>query len=106
MQMLITARSDTDDSPITLAPHFTGRQPSTTPDALSLTSPATDTSPGDCEPVLADHLLFAFNCLGISAAHQNVLATSASRVIFHRDPSTRPCVAAEPTPPAALQSGR
>ena len=35
--------------------------------------------------VLADHLLFAFNRLGISAADQAALATAASNVIFHRD---------------------
>jgi protein-L-isoaspartate(D-aspartate) O-methyltransferase len=35
--------------------------------------------------VLAHHLLFAFNRLGISTQHQHMLAATASRVVFQQE---------------------
>ncbi|MGW7351337.1 methyltransferase, FxLD system [Streptomyces sp. NPDC054784] len=39
--------------------------------------------------VLTDHLLFAFNRLGVSAEHQAAIARAASHLIFHREPGGR-----------------
>ncbi|WP_411146305.1 methyltransferase, FxLD system [Streptomyces sp. x-80] len=83
VQMLITAHSDTDDSPLTRIPDWptafenAGR-------ALADLAHHGQLTRG-LRAVLTDHLLFAFNRLGISAAHQKVLATAASRAIFHRE---------------------
>lgn len=84
VQMLITAQGDTEDSPLALLPDWpaafedTGR-------TLADLAHRGQLARG-LRAVLTDHLLFAFNRLGISAAHQSVLATAASRVIFHREP--------------------
>ncbi|MGH3720522.1 MAG: methyltransferase, FxLD system [Pseudonocardiaceae bacterium] len=48
--------------------------------------------------VLAHHLLFAFNRLGIAAQHQHVLATAASQVVFQPE--------IVPDPPLSSGSGR
>ncbi|MFD4943554.1 methyltransferase, FxLD system [Streptomyces sp. NPDC058409] len=84
VQMLITARSDTDDSPLTLAPDWPAAFEDTGRTLADLARHGQLTR--GLRAVLTDHLLFAFNRLGISAAHQNVLATAASRAIFHREP--------------------
>ncbi|WP_329143011.1 methyltransferase, FxLD system [Streptomyces sp. NBC_01456] len=84
VQTLITAESYNQDSPLTLEPHW----PTAFEDAghtLADLAHHGGLTRG-LRAVLTDHLLFAFNRLGISAQHQNVLATAASRVIFHREP--------------------
>ncbi|WP_329060601.1 methyltransferase, FxLD system [Amycolatopsis sp. NBC_01480] len=85
VQTLITAQADTDDSPLTQAPGWAtafedaGR-------TLAELAQHGQLARG-LRAVLADQLLFAFNRLGIPAAHQKTLATAASRVIFHREPT-------------------
>lgn len=88
VQILITAEGDHQDSPLALNPGWptafqdTGR-------ALAALAHRGRLTRG-LRAVLTDHLLFAFNRLGIPAQHQNVLATAASRVIFHRKPNAHP----------------
>ncbi|MEN8649453.1 methyltransferase, FxLD system [Streptomyces sp. 21So2-11] len=84
VQMLITAQGDTDDSPLTLTPGWPAAFEDTGRTLADLARHG-QLARG-LRAVLTDHLLFAFNRLGISAAHQSVLATAASRVIFHREP--------------------
>ncbi|MGW0827123.1 methyltransferase, FxLD system [Streptomyces sp. NPDC002845] len=85
VQMLITADGDTADSPLAQAPAWpsafedTGRALA----GLALHGHLTR----GIRSVLTAHLVFAFNRLGISAEHQAVLATAASRVVFHRQPA-------------------
>ncbi|MFJ2112086.1 methyltransferase, FxLD system [Streptomyces sp. NPDC087850] len=84
VQTLITAESDNEDSPLALEPGW----PAAFEDAgraLAILAHHGRLTRG-LRAVLTDHLLFAFNRLGISAQHQNVLATAAARVIFHREP--------------------
>jgi protein-L-isoaspartate(D-aspartate) O-methyltransferase len=84
VQTLITAESDNQNSPLTLEPDW----PNAFEDAghtLAALAHHGRLTRG-LRAVLTDHLLFAFNRLGISAQHQNILATAASRVIFHREP--------------------
>lgn len=94
VQMLITAESDNQGSPLTQQPDW----PTAFEDSgrtLAALAHHGRLFRG-LRAVLTDHLLFAFNRLGISAQHQNVLAIAASRVIFHR----------EPIPDAAPRSAR
>ncbi|MFF3277224.1 methyltransferase, FxLD system [Streptomyces chrestomyceticus] len=98
VQMLITAQSDNQDSPLTREPDW----PTAFEDAgreLAALAHHGHLTRG-LRAVLTDHLLFAFNRLGISAQHQNVLATAASRVIFHREPIPHAAPATTRTDPA------
>ncbi|WP_434593625.1 methyltransferase, FxLD system [Streptomyces sp. A5-4] len=84
VQTLLTAKADSPGSPLTLTPAWpagfedAGR-------ALADLAHHGHLTRG-LRAVLTDHLLFAFNRLGISAPYQAVMATAASRVIFHREP--------------------
>jgi protein-L-isoaspartate(D-aspartate) O-methyltransferase len=40
--------------------------------------------------VLAHHLLFTFNRLGVSAEHQRLLATAASQAVFQHEHASGP----------------
>lgn len=83
VQRLVTATTDTDDSPLRSAPAWpaafehAGR-------ALSDLNQQGDLTRG-LRAVVTHHLLFAFNRLGISAEHQHLLATAASQVVFQQD---------------------
>ncbi|MEU7162031.1 methyltransferase, FxLD system [Streptomyces chrestomyceticus] len=101
VQMLLTAQGDNDTSPLTRTPGW----PTAFEDAgraLAGLAHHGQLSRG-LRAVLTDHLLFAFNRLGICATHQNALATAASRAIFHReltpatDTRTIPAGTAHPT---------
>ncbi|WP_329064633.1 methyltransferase, FxLD system [Streptomyces sp. NBC_01429] len=104
VQLLVTAESDNQDSPLTLEPDWptafegAGR-------ALAALAHHGRLTRG-LRAVLTDHLLFAFNRLGISAQHQNVLATAASRVIFHREPIPEATSRSTRTAPAHLTTVR
>lgn len=80
---LITAADDSPISPLTAAPKWpatferAGRELSRLAQAGRLTR--------GLRAVLAHHLLFAFNRLGVSAEHQHALAVAAGRAIFQED---------------------
>lgn len=83
VQRLITAIGDADDSPLRSTPAWpasfehAGR-------ALARLSRRGDLTRG-LRAVLAHHLLFAFNRLGIPSEHQYLLAAAACQVVFHHD---------------------
>lgn len=84
VQILITAQSDAPDSPLTQRPDWaTGFDDAG--QALAQAAQRGHLTRG-IRAVLTDHVLFALNRLGVSAADQATLATAASRVIFHRRP--------------------
>ncbi|MFF3400355.1 methyltransferase, FxLD system [Streptomyces sp. NPDC002659] len=83
VQMLITAEDDNADSPLTHTPAWPSGFEQTGRTLAKLAHHGQLTR--GLRAVLTDHLLFAFNRLGISAADQAALATAASKVIFHRD---------------------
>ncbi|OEV07390.1 methyltransferase, FxLD system [Streptomyces nanshensis] len=85
VQMLITAADDIPGSPLSQTPAW----PTAYEDAgkaLAELAGGGSLTRG-IRAVLTDHLLFAFNRLGISAEHQAAIARAASRIIFHRQPS-------------------
>ncbi|MFI0242540.1 methyltransferase, FxLD system [Streptomyces sp. NPDC016845] len=86
VQLLITADSDHRDSPLTRTPQWPAAFEDTGRTLAALARHGCLTR--GLRAVLTDHLLFAFNRLGISAQHQNILASAASRVVFHREPTT------------------
>lgn len=88
VQTLITAESDNKDSPLSLVPAWPGAFEDAGAALADLARRGHLTR--GIRAVLTDHLLFAFNRHGISATHQNTLATAASRVIFHREPIPSP----------------
>ncbi|MEV7124002.1 methyltransferase, FxLD system [Kitasatospora griseola] len=98
VQLLLTAERDNPDSPLSQAPAW----PAAFEDAghaLAALNNKGHLSRG-LRAVLADHLLFAFNRLGISAEQQALLATAASRIVFHRQPgsiATAPTAQSQPT---------
>ncbi len=83
VQRLVTAAGDTADSPLASAPAWpaafehAGR-------ALADLAQQGNLTRG-LRAVLAHHLLFVFNRLGVCAQHQHVLATAASRIVFQQD---------------------
>lgn len=83
VQRLVAAAGDTGDSPLASAPDWlaafehAGR-------ALADLAQQGDLTRG-LRAVLTHHLLFALNRLGVSAQHQHVLATAASRVVFQQE---------------------
>lgn len=98
VQMLITAEGDSPDSPLTQCPAW----PSAFEDAgraLADVGHLGRLTRG-IRALLADHLLFAFNRLGISAEHQALLATAASRIVFHRKASPDAAARGTRTTPA------
>ena len=84
VQLLVTAASDNSDSPLTLAPDWPAAFDSAGAALADLAQQGALAR--GLRAVLTDHLLFAFNRLGIPAQHQSLLATAASKVIFHRKP--------------------
>lgn len=82
VQALITAEGDRPDSPISRSPDWPAAFENAGRALADLGHRGRLTR--GIRALLADHLLFAFNRLGISAKHQALLATAASRIIFHR----------------------
>lgn len=87
VQTLLTAGSDTTGSPLTRSSGWPSCFDQAGRDLADLAHHG-HLSRG-LRAVLTDHMLFAFNRLGIPAEHQAVLATAASRVVFHRQPAPR-----------------
>ncbi|MGW6454367.1 thiopeptide-type bacteriocin biosynthesis protein, partial [Streptomyces sp. NPDC055078] len=83
VQILITAQGDTDGSPLARRPEWPAAFEAAGSTLATLAHHGRLTR--GLRAVLTDHLLFAFNRRGISASHQSILATAASRVIFHRE---------------------
>ncbi len=87
VQRLITSTGDADGSPLADEPEW------------SIAFEATGFALRDLHDlgrlgrglraVLAHHLLFHFNRLGISADHQHQIATAAHKAVFHRDTNLR-----------------
>lgn len=84
VQMLITAADDSPGSPLTQNPAWPAAYESAGTALADLAGQGALTR--GIRAVLTDHLLFAFNRLGISAEHQAAIARAASRIIFHREP--------------------
>lgn len=80
VQQLLAAASDTDDSPLASAPDWPAAFEHTGQALADLAQQGTLTR--GLRAVLAHHLLFAFNRLGVAAEHQHVLYTAASQVVF------------------------
>ncbi|MBA2310626.1 MAG: methyltransferase, FxLD system, partial [Pseudonocardiales bacterium] len=86
VRQLLTAADDTDDSPMRTAPAWpqafrhAGH-------ALAELAHHTTLTRG-LRALLAHHLLFSLNRLGISAEHQRLLATAASQVVFQHTEHT------------------
>ncbi|MGH3710646.1 MAG: thiopeptide-type bacteriocin biosynthesis protein [Pseudonocardiaceae bacterium] len=95
VQQLITATTDTDDSPLRSAPAWpaafdhAGRVLADPNQQGNLTR--------GLRAVLIHHLLFAFNRLGISAEHKHLLATAASQVVFQQQHAATTGVASSST---------
>lgn len=83
VQQLLTAAGDTDDSPLASAPDWPAAFEHTGQILADMARQGTLTR--GLRAVLAHHLLFTFNRLGVAAQHQHVLATAASQVIFRQD---------------------
>ncbi|WP_206441068.1 methyltransferase, FxLD system [Streptomyces boncukensis] len=84
VQMLITAAEDSPGSPLTQTPAWPAAYEGAGVALADLAGHGSLTR--GIRAVLTDHLLFAFNRLGISAEHQAAIAHAASRIIFHREP--------------------
>ncbi len=82
VQRLVTAAADTDDSPLRAAPAWPAAFEHAGRVLADLNHHGNLTR--GLRAVLAHHVLFAFNRLGISAGHQHLLATAASQVIFQQ----------------------
>jgi len=80
VQRLVTAAGDTDDSPLASAPAWSAAFEHAGQALADLAQQGNLTR--GLRAVLAHHLLFAFNRLGVSAQHQHMLATAVSRVVF------------------------
>ncbi|MGH3546710.1 MAG: methyltransferase, FxLD system [Pseudonocardiaceae bacterium] len=96
VQRLLAAYGDTGESPLALAPDWPVAFEHTGQALADMAQQGTLTR--GLRAVLAQHLLFAFNRLGIAAEHQHVLATAASQVIFQQE--------IVPDPPLSSGSGR
>ncbi|HVQ99754.1 MAG TPA: methyltransferase, FxLD system, partial [Mycobacterium sp.] len=83
VQRLLAAASDTGDSPLASAPDWPAAFEHTGQALADMAQQGILTR--GLRAVLAHHLLFAFNRLGIAAQHQHVLATAASQVVFQRE---------------------
>jgi protein-L-isoaspartate(D-aspartate) O-methyltransferase len=83
VQRLLTTAGDTGDSPLALAPDWSAAFEHTGQTLADMAQQGTLTR--GLRAVLAHHLLFAFNRLGIAVEHQHVLATAASQVIFQQE---------------------
>jgi protein-L-isoaspartate(D-aspartate) O-methyltransferase len=83
VQMLLTSVGDAPTSPLAAAPEW----PAAFEDAGRALRNVTDRGllTRGLRAVLAHHLLFSFNRLGIPAEQQHRLAAAAQRVVFNRD---------------------
>ncbi|WP_326796965.1 methyltransferase, FxLD system [Streptomyces sp. NBC_01808] len=86
VQMLITAADDSPGSPLAQTPAWPAAYENAAKALADLAGHGALTR--GIRAVLTDHLLFAFNRLGISAEHQAVVARAASRTVFHRKPGS------------------
>ncbi|MET7640626.1 methyltransferase, FxLD system [Streptomyces sp. NPDC005438] len=84
VQMLITAAADSPGSPLTQNPAWSATYESAGTALTDLAGQGALTR--GIRAVLTDHLLFAFNRLGISAEQQAAIARAASSIVFHREP--------------------
>jgi protein-L-isoaspartate(D-aspartate) O-methyltransferase len=88
VRQLLTGATDTDHSPLRAAPawpmafQYAGRALADVAQRGTLTR--------GLRAVLAHHLLFTFNRLGVSAEHQHLLATAASQVVFQHEHACGP----------------
>lgn len=80
---LITATADTDHSPLRSTPAWPGAFQHAGRALADLAQHGTLTR--GLRAVLAHHLLFTFNRLGVSAEHQNLLAIAAGQVVFQHE---------------------
>jgi protein-L-isoaspartate(D-aspartate) O-methyltransferase len=98
VQRLVTAAADTDDGPLHSAPAWPAAFEHTGQVLANMNQQGN--LPRGLRAVLTHHMLFTVYRLGISAAHQHLLATAASQVIFQQEhastaglasSSARPC---------------
>lgn len=83
VQRLVTATTDTEDSPLHAAPAWPAAFEHAGRVLTELNQQGNLTR--GLRAVLTHHLLFAFNRLGISAEHQHLLAAAASQVVFQQE---------------------
>lgn len=88
VRRLLTAAADTADSPLRSAPAWPMAFQHAGRALADLAQHGTLTR--GLRAVLAHHLLFTFNRLGVSAEHQYLLATTASQVVFQHEHGTGP----------------
>ena len=86
-RLLMTATTDTDDSPLHHAPSWVDAFEHTGQRLAELARRGTLTR--GLRAVLTHHLLFLFNRHGVSADDQRLLATAASRAVFDAPQDTR-----------------
>ena len=86
-RLLMTATTDTDDSPLHHAPSWVDAFEHTGQRLAELARRGTLTR--GLRAVLTHHLLFLFNRHGVSAGDQRLLATAASRAVFDAPQDTR-----------------
>jgi protein-L-isoaspartate(D-aspartate) O-methyltransferase len=83
VQRLVAAIDDSCDSPLASAPEWSTAFERAGQALAELAQQGKLTR--GLRAVLAHHVLFAFNRLGISAQHQHALAAAAGRVVFQRE---------------------
>lgn len=83
VRRLLTAAADADDSPLRSAPAWPVAFQHAGRALADLAQHGTLTR--GLRAVLAHHLLFTFNRLGVSAEHQHLLATAAGQVVFQHE---------------------
>jgi len=91
VRQLLTAAGDASDSPLTSAPTWPAAFEHAG-QALARLAQQGGLTRG-LRAVLAHHLLFSFNRLGIPGQHQHLLATAAARAIFGPDTAPGPAQA-------------
>jgi protein-L-isoaspartate(D-aspartate) O-methyltransferase len=106
VQRLITAAGDTDNSPLTSRPSWPAAFDRAGHALADLNQQGHLTR--GLRAVLAHHLLFEFNRLGISAEQQYLLATAAYQVVFRQEPASNglasPSAVRHPTTVSAVIS--
>ncbi len=90
VQRLLAAVGDTSDSPLASASDWPAAFEHTGQALADLAQQGTLTR--GLRAVVAHHLLFAFNRLGIAAEHQHVLATAASQVVLQPEIAPGPAL--------------
>ncbi|TXK41482.1 methyltransferase, FxLD system [Nonomuraea sp. C10] len=104
VRTLITARGSSPSSPLAAAPDWTGAFHETGVRLAALAKSGRLTR--GLRSVLAHHVLFAWNRVGISARHQAFFSATAARVVFHHTPGIEdaPTSRQLPSPAATLSS--